>query len=150
MFEVQKRFVQNLESDLFFVMRMTVEEFEAVLKDYITEKQLFDLGIDGKSKKLRAYERTTILIKASKGQPFDRTTLKDTGAFHNSIKVEAYADNMQISSDVPYDRYLIDPRESKNAYGFDVLKPTDMNMRDFITRYFLPNLKKFINDRIAR
>ena len=58
---------------------------------YITEIQLFKEGVDGLGDKLKQYTPFTVSIKKDKGQPTDRTTLKDTGKFYNSFKVVANA-----------------------------------------------------------
>lgn len=57
------------------------------ITNYITEVQLFDEGEDGLGVKLKEYSPFTISEKRRKGQPFDRTTLKDTGKFYNSFRV---------------------------------------------------------------
>lgn len=53
--------------------------------DLIRDKQLFDKGIDGTGKKLKAYSPFTVAIKRQKGEPADRTTLADTGAFYDGF-----------------------------------------------------------------
>lgn len=52
--------------------------------------QLYDqgvnsLGIDISS--YRPYSPYTIMLKKEKGQPYDRVTLRDTGAFHSSFEM---------------------------------------------------------------
>ena len=75
--------------------QLIVEVFTDVkIKDeivyYITEIQLFEKGVDGLGDKLEQYTPFTISIKESKTpkQPTDRTTLKDTGQFYNSFRVD--------------------------------------------------------------
>ena len=55
---------------------------------YITEIQLFEKGVDGLGKKLKQYTPFTISEKKKKGQKFSNTTLKDTGQFYNSFRVD--------------------------------------------------------------
>ena len=75
--------------------QLLIEVFTDVkIKDeivyYITEVQLFKEGVDGLGDKLKQYTPFTISIKESKTpkQPTDRTTLKDTGQFYNSFRVD--------------------------------------------------------------
>jgi hypothetical protein len=42
------------------------------------------------------YAPRTIVIKARKGQPFDRVTQKDTGDFHASIGVNIFPDSFEL------------------------------------------------------
>jgi len=92
---------------LFVLLRETIDNKSFIIKDYIVRKQLYDKGVDGKEKRLKGYTRTTIRYKISKGQPADRTTLKDKGDFHVSITIDAYPDRFEISSSVSHSKYLI-------------------------------------------
>lgn len=47
------------------------------------------------------YTQTTEFIKQSKGQRSDRVTLRDTGAFYESIFVEVFRDAFDLSADDP-------------------------------------------------
>lgn len=140
-FDRQIKFINDLESDIFKVLEKTIREFDFVLKDYVVNKQLFQEGIDGKGERLPGYSRTTIKIKLSKGQPADRTTLHDKQRFVDSIKIDAFSDRFEISSNVPYDKFII------KRYGLDVLRITDENFREFMKVYYLPKLKQFLNDK---
>jgi hypothetical protein len=55
---------------------------------HITEVQLFEKGVDGLGKKLKQYTPFTISEKKKKGQKFSNTTLKDTGQFYSSFRVD--------------------------------------------------------------
>lgn len=137
LFETQKKFVEELENQLFRQFELTIQSFDFVLKDYIINKQLFIRGIDGEGVKLPGYKRTTIRYKIAKGDPTDRTTLRDDGDFYRSIEVTATPQYFVVSSDVPYDDKII------KRYGKGVLKITHENMREFMDVYFLPNLKEY-------
>lgn len=56
-----------------------------------TEDQLFNKGINSSGVNLERiggyYSGKTVRIKKEKGQPVDRVTLKDTGAFYRSFEV---------------------------------------------------------------
>ena len=65
------------------------KQFEAEILDYNTEEQLYLLGQDSTGAKLPGpYRPLTIEIKRAKGQPTDRITLRDTGDFHESFRID--------------------------------------------------------------
>jgi len=142
MFDSQKRFVGELEANLMKELEHTIQSFDFVLKDYVINKQLFRQGIDGDGVKLPGYKRTTIRYKIAKGDPTDRTTLRDDGDFYRHIEVTATPQYFVVSSDVPYDDKII------KRYGKGVLKITNENMREFMDAYFLPNLKDYVSDKM--
>lgn len=144
LFSDQISFIDELELQVFQELEATIKKFEHILKDYIVEKQLFEQGIDGNSKKLEGYTRTTIRLKIRKGQPVDRTTTRDTEKFHASIQIDAFPDRFEVTSNVPYDKYIT------KRYGKDILTITRENMNEFFNLYFLPNLKKYVDTKFAR
>ena len=97
-----------------------------IIEDSITEEQLFEKGIDGLGKSLPSYSPVTIQLKKLKGQPFDRTTLRDTGEFHSSIKVKLQRDGIKIESDpIKEDTKLLE------VYGEEILFLTEENLTEF-------------------
>lgn len=136
LFKKQIQFIESFEQKMFNHLRETIEKNRFVIKDYVIKKQLYDKGIDGNEKRLKGYTRTTIRYKISKGQPSDRTTLKDKGDFHASITIEAYNNRFEVSSNVSHSKYLI------GIYGKDIMIPSSNNMNDFLRRYFIPSLKQ--------
>lgn len=54
----------------------------------IERERLFDGKTYTGERITPSYKPYTVMIKEQKGQPTDRVTLKDTGAFHKSIKFE--------------------------------------------------------------
>lgn len=70
-----------------------------------TQKQLFEKGINADSLSLSevrglGYSPYTKAVKAKKGQPTDRVTLKDTGEFYRSFDVKLLSTNdWQIVAD---------------------------------------------------
>lgn len=52
---------------------------------FITERQLYDKGIDGKGKFLGHYSPFTIALKKQKGERYDHTTLLDEGDFYEGF-----------------------------------------------------------------
>lgn len=140
----QKEYLDKLESDIFLEFEKTIRQFDFVLKDFIVNKQLFREGIDGKSKRLEGYKRTTIRLKIAKGDPADRTTLKDSGDFYANIEIKAFSDRFEVSSGVEYDKYIL------KRYGKDVLRITDENLQLFVKNYFIPNFKSYVINQFTK
>lgn len=143
-FERQIKFIDDLEKGMFQTFQRTIESFDYVLKDFIVNKQLFQRGIDGEGKKLAGYARTTIRMKLRKGQPVDRTTLRDKEEFHASITIDAFSDRFEVTSNVTYDKWIV------KRYGVNVLKITDNYMNEFLRNYFIPNLRTYVNSKLAK
>ena len=74
-------FFENIESILFEITNE--KDTQDFLIDTLQD-QLFTTGEDGDGVSLGNYSPITIKIKKRKGQPTDRITLKDTGAFYDS------------------------------------------------------------------
>lgn len=83
--------------DIEDVARRSIDETKGTIVD-LNEEQLFaGLRNDGSNIK-PAYTGFTINEKEKKGQPYDRVTLKDTGAFYAGIRVEVDGDKVVIDS----------------------------------------------------
>jgi len=81
------------------LVRQVVKEEAQVIVNYNTDKQLEDRGVGYDNKKLKPkYKRITVSIKQRKGQPSDRVTLKDTGAFHKSFTLQAFSNFFTITA----------------------------------------------------
>lgn len=72
------------------------------------QEQLYLLGHNPLGISLGTYAPMTIQLKKQKGQPYDRVTLKDTGAFYNGFRVDANKDNFNITSDDSKTQTLLD------------------------------------------
>ena len=141
LFKEQKAYIDKLEQELYDVFRVELQKNAFVVKNYVVERQLYQKGIDGYEKRLAGYSRYTIRYKISKGQPYDRTTLRDTGYFHGTITIIAKRKEFEITSSTSYDKYLV------KRYGKAILLPSKRNMKEFISKFVLPALKgKFKND----
>jgi len=139
------KFLEGLQEVAFSVLQTSINQNRVFIEDRITEKQLFEKGEDGKGKKLRGYARTTIRIKRQKGQPTDRTTLKDTGAFYKSLSVEGFPLALEVKATVPYTRYLT---TEGNRYGIDILRPSEETLGEFFEKFYIPDLKKEVEQEI--
>ncbi len=87
---------------------------------------MFERGIDGFGIRLRPYSLKTVWIKKGKNQPTDRTTLRDTGAFHKSIKVKLQRGGIFINSDP-----IKEKTNLLEVYGEAILFLTEENFNEF-------------------
>ena len=108
-----------------------------------TQDQLFKRGIDSNGESLGEYTENTQKIKASKGQPFDRVTLKDTGEFYESWEV--------IISDISDIIINADDEKDDTAlfekYGEDVLGLTDESL-ELLVQAIEPDLVGLLQEKI--
>lgn len=96
-----------------------------------TISQLFEQGEDKLGRRLDSigggYSPYTIQIKQSKGQPIDRVTLKDTGAFYDSFKVVVADSYIEIIANP-----LKDGKDINQEWGGYVIGLQPENMRKII------------------
>lgn len=83
-----------------------------------------------------SYAARTIAYKKRAKQPYDRVTLKDTGAFYSGFKVEAGADKITMQSDVDYEKYI------QERYGDKIFGLDDERRKQYTFNSFWPQLKK--------
>lgn len=120
-----------------------VRDKEDVIVSAIADDQLYRRGINGKGEKIMdyaPYAPRTIQNKIRKGQPTTRVTLRDTGAFHESMFVVFDAEGFYITaSDDKTDKLI-------NKYGEDIFRLTDKNLtrilRSHIRKELIRRLKK--------
>ena len=150
-FKKQIAFIDDLENNIFETLRNVINSFGIEIEKSITEDQMFKKGIDGTGKKIKdqktgrlGYTRQTIRLKISKGQPVDRVTLRDNNDFHPSIEIKAFSDRFEVSSNVTHAKFLI------SRYGEDIMRPTAENFKSFFEKNFLPEIKRYKNDKLTR
>ena len=112
-----------------------------------TEKQLFE-GVDANEASLKSiggdYAPITKFLKAQKGQPFDRITLKDTGDFYDSFSVEALQDAIIIEADSIKEGY-----DLRDRWGQDILGLSEPSIGILIENdIFISDLVKILLDKI--
>ena len=139
-----KRIAQKIQALQKFDPRQTIldtaENRSQDIVRYVTEMQLYIEGVRGSDEAFIAdydsYAALTIAIKTAKGQPTDRVTLRDTGAFHESFKVETTNEDFEITAD--------DQKtdELKERYGDGIMALTDQHLHSIKQKMFLPELRK--------
>lgn len=139
-----KKKVAQIEKAIYPTLKDTFFKFEDVIKQIITQDQLYKEGIDGKGKSLGSYAESTKKVKITKKQPIDRVTLKDTGVFYFSIDVIANDTNLVIESYLSYAENLV------TRYGIDILSIQEFQMKDFIDIFYKEQMKTEINKIIEK
>jgi hypothetical protein len=114
-------------------------------RDFITglntKGQLFN-GIDSRGEKISpAYASRTISIKKSKGQPYNRVTLKDKGNFYRETDIDTGKNDFVIINYNEQYPYL------SEKYGKDLLGLTPLN-KAFLASVLKPELIKLIKQKI--
>ncbi|MGB6267410.1 MAG: hypothetical protein WBF67_00240 [Olleya sp.] len=115
------------------------EAFKKFAIDLNRIDQLYNVGEDSNGDVLQAYTANTVSIKARKGQPTDRTTLKDTGDFYRSFNLKFYETDFEIMAD-DTDKGLFD------KYGKDIVGWTKENTNEI--KLFIQ--KRFLEETINR
>lgn len=129
-----KRF-EKLKGDEILV-KIYSPKFQKEVIEYNTKDQLFNQGIDSNGKVLPPYAPSTIAYKRQRGQPTDRTTLKDTGEFYGSF-------NLIFNSDLDFE--IVAEDQEKNLfdrYGNQIVGWTNENKEEIIKNI----QNKFINE----
>jgi len=117
------------------------------LKKYIiklnTIDQLFDDGIDSLGDSLGEYSPFTVELKKIKGQPTDRITLKDTGKFYKTFKIEVKNDSFFINANpIKEDNNLFDD------FGNEIVGLTEENQIK-VSKIILDNTIKYIRKQLG-
>jgi len=110
------------ELDVNALLRKIVQKPE--IKAFIlrlNRQQLYNKGEDSKGESLGEYSPFTIEEKRSKGQPFDRITLFDSGEFYNSFYIKVSGNEIEILSDPIKD----DGTNLLREFGEDILGLTE-------------------------
>lgn len=108
-----------------------------------TIDQLFNDGIDSLGDSLGEYSPFTVELKKAKGQPTNRITLKDTGDFYKTFKVEVKDDSFFINANpIKDDSNLFDD------FGSEIVGLTEENQKK-ISKTILDNTIKYIRKELA-
>lgn len=117
-----------------------VEDVEPQVVAWNADEQLFAAGVRSDGSNITPpYTPFTVRLKGFKGQPTDRVTLRDTGDFHDSFRLEFQADEFSIVSG--------DWKEAKlkAKYGDAILGLTDENVQRLIDTIREPLLEDLKN-----
>lgn len=113
--------------------------------EMVAQNQLYEQGIEGRGVSImsyRPYAPRTIKKKKKKGQPYDRVTLRDTGEFHASLRVESDENGFYIVSSDEKAEYLLE------RYGTTIFRLTNENLKELLNNYIRPSLAKKLKAKI--
>lgn len=137
--------LRGFKSILSQELKDEILKHESVIIEMITQDQLYDLGIEGRSKEIMSYmpyKPSTIKKKHKKGQPTNRVTLKDTGSFYRSLHIEFDSDGFYVTSTQDKSKYLL------KKYGRTIFRLTDNNLKILLHDYIKPSLKEKMKNYI--
>ena len=120
-----------------------VRDKEDVIVSAIADDQLYRRGINGKDEKIMdymPYAARTIQNKRRKGQPTTRVTLRDTGAFHESMFVVFDSEGFYITASDEKTQDLVE------KYGKEIFRLTNKNF----TRIIRSHIRKELTKRLKR
>lgn len=129
--------LRKFKSILSQELENTILDNESVIVEMITQQQLYEQGIEGRGIEISSYApyaESTIRKKIKKGQPTNRVTLKDTGDFYKSLRIEFDDKGFYIASNDFKSPYLLE------KYGPTIFRLTDENLKILIHRYVRPAL----------
>lgn len=125
----------------------TILDNESIIVEMITQQQLYEQGIEGRGIEISSYApyaESTIRKKIKKRQPTNRVTLKDTGDFYKSLRIEFDDKGFYIVSNDFKSPYLLE------KYGPTIFMLTDENLKTLIHKYIRPalavKLKKYLQN----
>lgn len=124
-----------------------VRDKEDVIVSAIADDQLYRRGINGKGKKIMdymPYTASTIKNKKRKGQPTTRVTLRDTGAFHESMYVVFDSEGFYITASDEKTQSLVE------KYGEEIFRLTDKNFTRIIRSHIRKELVKRLKQAIKQ
>lgn len=122
-----------------------VMSLESTIIDYISQKQLYDKGIEGRGIEIMSYapyRPRTIQNKIRKGQPTNRVTLKDTGKFYNSFRVAFEPGGFRIEATDVKTAALIE------KYGPTIFRLTNENLTHLLRNYIRPILMERLKEQL--
>ncbi len=135
--------LRSFRDSLPMTLEDAVRAKEDVIVSAIADDQLYRRGINGRGEKIMdymPYTATTIQIKKRKGQPHTRVTLRDTGAFHESMHVVFDSEGFYITASDEKTKGLVE------KYGEAIFRLTDKNF----TRIVRSHIRKEIVKRLKR
>ena len=124
-----------------------IEKNEDWIVSCVATKQLYVKGENALGVEISSYmpyTPFTIEIKKEKGQPTDRVTLRDTGDFYDSMKVDAERTYFEIVADD------WKTEELKGKYGDDILGLNAEHKGQLIWDKMYPDLLQYAKGLIFR
>jgi hypothetical protein len=137
--------LRSFKDNLPMLLEDIIMDKESIIVSAIANDQLYRRGINGREIKIMSYApyaESTIKAKAKKGQPTTRVTLKDTGAFHESMFIVFDSEGFYVTSTDDKTPKLI------KKYGDEIFRLTDKNFTRIIRSHIRKELVKRIKQVI--
>lgn len=139
--------LRAFKDNLPMLLESIVRDKEDIIVSAIADDQLYRRGINGKGEKIMnymPYTITTIKNKKLKGQPTTRVTLRDTGAFHESMYVVFDSEGFYITASDEKTQGLVE------KYGEEIFRLTDKNLTRIIRSHIRKELVKRLKQAIRQ
>ena len=136
--------VQEVLADNSLVQEILTRN-EGLIVALNTENQLEEKGVNSLGIGIHTYapySPKTVYLKQKKGQPWNRVTLRDTGRFHQSFRLQFTQEGFIITSDSDLTPELV------NKYGPNIFGLTPESKGYLIRSIILPELLTEINKRL--
>lgn len=140
----EKKVFSDFEKDIPLIIRETLERYDFVITDFVTNKQLDQKREDGKGVSLGKYSVNYARFRIKKGLQAEAVDTHFTGKFHASIFLETDSESFNLSYNVDYGEHLV------KRYGVDILRVQEIYLKEFVENYILPQLKNELNDRLSK
>lgn len=137
--------LRKFKDDLPVLLPRIIKELEPEIVSTIADEQLYAEGINGGGVEIasyRPYAESTIRRKIRKGQPTDRVTLRDTGAFHKEMHVVFDEEGFYITSENFKTPFLV------SRYGPKIFRLTDENFTRIVRERVRKELVKRLKESI--
>ena len=156
-----KQSIEEIEQSINRSCKQAFNQNEKKVLD-LNRKQMFEGTKSDDTLILPPYADSTVKLKIKKLQPYDRVTLKDTGAFYDNLLLSVNDNEVifKVSSVLQYPLYLLSRYNSSfnNGLGSNLLDKNPgsilglntTNKTTFLNENILPILKQNINDIIAK
>ena len=139
--------LRAFKDSLPMLLEDVVRSKEDVIVSAIANDQLYRRGINGKGEKIMdymPYTARTIKNKKRKGQPTTRVTLRDTGAFHESMFVVFDSEGFYITASDEKTQDLVE------KYGKEIFRLTNKNFTRIIRSHIRKELVKRLKQAIRQ
>lgn len=143
----QFNFIKPLKSiNLNAILRNELKEAESDIIDL--QKEQMSAGLADKGDEIQpGYTKKTREIKGKKGQPTDRVTLKDTGAFYRDQYVKYSVQHFEITSRNRKRLRLIDKYHGNR--GGDIFGLSEES-RIILAKSILPRIQNIFRERALK
>lgn len=122
-------------------LKKLIEDHWWFIVGEIRAEQLYEQGVDGYGNRIEPpYAPRTIYNKRKKGQPVDRVTLRDTGAFYDAFRLVVDENGFYVTSTDEKTVYLT------KKYGNEIFRLSNDKLNILVREYIRPKLAKIMKD----